>query len=59
MKYNLLKVDANGRKSIHGKWWMCKVTCDICGKELYKDVLWATPPNMQDRDICDDCKREN
>lgn len=59
MKCDLLKVNSIGRKSMYGQWWTCKIICDICGKEIYKGVLWATPPNMQEKDICDECVKEN
>lgn len=58
MKFNLLKVNSSGRKSLAGKWWTCKIVCDSCGKEIYKDVLWATPPNIQEKDFCEKCLRE-
>ena len=58
MKFNLLKVNSHGRKSLSGRWWTCKTICDICCEEIYKGVLWATPPNMQEKDYCDKCLRE-
>ena len=58
MKFDLLKMNSIARKSITGKWWTCKVVCDSCGKEIYKGALWATMPNVQERDLCDNCRKE-
>lgn len=56
MKYNIKRINYDGKESPYGDWWQYNEKCDKCGAKIREcSIMTSERPNTEESDFCVKC----